>query len=90
MLSKRFSPCPSVLVATLALGLSGCVAAPFAQMAVSQMMPAKPPCMPGPGCQTDRTRSAMSDISKGVTDSFSKLIGSPSDVQTLATSAPAK
>jgi hypothetical protein len=78
------------MVALLGFGLSGCVAAPLAQMAVSQMAPAKPPCVPGPGCQTDRTASAMNDISKGLTDSFQKLIGSPSDMQTLAVGAPAK
>ena len=88
MLFKPSSP--TVLIAALAFGLSGCAAAPFAQRAVSQIMPTKPACAPNPGCQPDQTPNAMGSISKGLGDSFSKLIGNSSDVQTLATSAPAK
>ncbi len=57
----------SMIVCSLAL--SGCVAAPLAQMAVSQMPAPKPACS---GCATDTT---LVSISQGVSDSFHRLTG---------------
>ncbi|MDR3530926.1 MAG: hypothetical protein P4L90_10285 [Rhodopila sp.] len=79
-----------VAACALALGLSGCVAAPLAQIAVSQMAPPKPPCVAGPGCQTDVAGSSFGDISKGVTDSFHDLTGAISGNQKVAGDVPTK
>jgi hypothetical protein len=89
MSSKHFSPRRPTITCILALSLSGCVAAPLAQMVVSQMAPAKPACAPGPGCQSNGTPGSFAGLSKGITDSFQKWTGGPSDTQTLAVSAPA-
>ena len=88
MSPKRFFPHLPFTACILALGLSGCVAVPLVQMAVSQM--AKPPCVAGPGCQTSVSTSSFGDISRGVTDSFHKLTGGNADTQTLAAGAPVK
>ena len=73
-----------LLACTLALGLSGCVAAPLAQMAVTQMVPAQPACTPGSNCPANAVAGSLGEISKGVTDSFHKLIGSSPDQMTAA------
>lgn len=67
-------------VVVCALAVSGCVAAPLAQLAISQMGPAKTPC---PGCAADP--GAFDGITKGVSDSFHKLTNGQ-----LAAATPAK
>lgn len=54
------------------LTLSGCIAVPLAQMAVSQMPAPKPAC---PGCTTEAVTSTFVSLSQGVSDSFHKLTG---------------
>ena len=61
----RYLPHLSLIVCSLTL--SGCVAAPLAQMAVS-----KPAC---PGCTTEAVTSTFVSLSQGVSDSFHKLTG---------------
>jgi hypothetical protein len=58
---------------SLMLALSGCVAVPLAQMAVTQMGPAKAPCVAGPACPAGPGSGTFGDISKGISDSFGKL-----------------
>jgi hypothetical protein len=79
MLLKQSSPGLLFLICTMAFGLSGCAAAPVAQRVGSQMAPARPPCMDGPGCQTDVASNSSGDLSKGVTNSFHRLIGGTSE-----------
>jgi len=88
MSSQYFSPVSLVVGCVLALGLSGCVAAPLAQMAVSQMT--KPTCAAGPGCQTDAAAGSFGHISRGVADSFHKLTGNASDTQTIVAGTTVK
>ena len=83
----RFSPRLPILACTLALSLSGCVAVPLAQLAVSQMAPTKSAC---PGCTTGTATGAFDDISKALSDSFHKLPGSAPDNQKIATDMPTK
>jgi hypothetical protein len=64
----RYLPHLSMIVCSLAL--SGCVAAPLAQMAISQMAVPKPAC---PACTTETTTSTFMSLSQGVSDSFHKL-----------------
>jgi hypothetical protein len=73
-------------VCTLAVALGGCVAVPLAQIAVSQMSSANPPC---PGCSGGAPTGALGDISKGVSDSFHKLTGAAPD-SAMAGNIPAK
>lgn len=72
MFKKQFGL--SLLVLTC--GLTGCVAAPLAQMAVSQMAT---PCPTGNGCQPG---GVVTNISKGLGDSIHKLTSLASDSQT--------
>jgi hypothetical protein len=88
MLSKRSFSCRPLVVCILTLGLSGCVAAPLVQIAASHMAASDPPCMTGPGCHTDVAANSFGDMSKGVTASFHKLIGSSSDAQAAVTDPP--
>ena len=74
MLKKHFKT--SLLV--LACGLSGCVAAPLAQMAVTQMYPARTPCPAGAACPAG---DMVDGISKGLGDSLHKLTNLASDGQ---------
>ncbi|MGD0107305.1 MAG: hypothetical protein ABSC06_25190 [Rhodopila sp.] len=90
MRSKHSAPGPVLLACTLALSLGGCVAAPLAQMAVTQMVPAQPACTPGSSCPTNAVADSVGEISKGVTASFRKLIGSAPDQLTAASAAPTK
>jgi hypothetical protein len=90
MLLKRSPPCLLFLVCTVALGLSGCAAAPVTQRIVSQIAPATPPCTSGPGCQTDVASNSFGDISKGVTNSFHRLIGSTLEPSTVGAGGPAR
>lgn len=61
-------------VCAVSLILTGCVAAPLAQVAVSQMMPAKPSCVAGPGCQTGGAADgSFGGMSKGVSDVLRKM-----------------
>jgi hypothetical protein len=85
---KWSSPCLSLLVCTAALSLSGCVAVPLAQLAVSQMATARPACAPGPACQTDVASNSFGDISAGMTNSFHRLMGNTPEPQTVAVVAP--
>ncbi len=87
---KYFFPYLPVAACALALGLGGCVAAPLAQIAASQMMPVKTPCVTGPGCQTNVADGSFGDISKGIGNSFRKLTGSVGDNQKLAGDTPVK
>jgi hypothetical protein len=80
----RFSP---VLAVALAFALSGCVAVPLAQMAVSQMAAPKPVC---PECATDNATGLFATVSQGMTDSFHKLTGSTQDGQTVSRDMPVK
>jgi hypothetical protein len=87
--SMRFSPGLAVI---MALALSGCVAVPLAQMAVSQMAASqmaapKPAC---PGCATDNATGLFATVSQGMTDSFHKLTGSTQNGQTAAGDLAAK
>ena len=88
MSSQYFSPISLVAGCALALGLSGCVAAPLAQMAVLQMT--KPSCTAGPGCSTNVAANSFGDMSKGVTDSFHKLTGGAPDTQTIVAGTTVK
>ena len=54
------------------LTLSGCIAAPLAQMAVLQMSAPKSAC---PGCTTEAVTSTFLSLSQGVSDSFHQLTG---------------
>lgn len=74
---RRYTGLSAVLCA---LTLGGCVAAPLAQLAISQMSPTKPPC---PGCSAEA--GVFDGLSKGVTDSFHKLTGAQ-----VAAAPPAK
>jgi hypothetical protein len=85
MSSKRLSPGLPVAACALFLALSGCVAAPLAQMAVMQMAPAKPAC---PGCSADAATGAFGEMSKGISDSFHKLTGEALPDQKVATGLP--
>lgn len=67
----RYLPHLPMIVCSLAL--SGCVAVPLAQLAVSQMAAPKPAC---PGCTAETTTSTFVSLSQGVNDSFHKLTGS--------------
>lgn len=72
MALARFS-----IVAGLVFALGGCVAAPLAQMAVSQMAPAKPACT---GCTNGAAApGSFADMSKGFGDSFQMLLGTKTD-----------
>jgi hypothetical protein len=90
MLLKFSSRVLPVLACTFALGLSGCVAVPLAQMAVTQMAPPKPPCVDGPGCQTNVASNSFGDMSKGVADSFHRMIGGTAEPQTVAAGTPVR
>lgn len=69
-----------LLLLLLSCGLTGCVAAPLAQVAVSQMStPVAPPCPAGTVCQAG---GVVADISKGLGDSIHKLTSLASDSQT--------
>lgn len=59
--------------------LAGCVAAPLAQMAASQMSTPAAPCPAGTVCQPS---GVVADISKGLGDSIHKLTSLASDSQT--------
>jgi hypothetical protein len=76
--SLRHSAIPCLLL----FALSGCVAVPLAQMAVTQMAPAKAPCVTPSGCQSG---NSFSDISKGISASFGKLAGGAAADQPVAT-----
>jgi hypothetical protein len=84
---ERFSIIRPIAGCALALALSGCVAAPLAQMAVMQMAP-KPPCTAPSDCQAATTNGSFADLSHGLSDSFHKLTGQTSDPQPEP--APAK
>lgn len=86
MLFQHFSPAVPVAACALALGLAGCVAAPLAQMAVTQMAPK--PCVSGAACQPAAAGS-FGDISRGVGDSFHKLTSLVSDSQPASPQTPA-
>lgn len=66
----RYLPHLSLIICSLTL--SGCVAAPLAQMVVSQMPAPKPAC---PGCTTETVTSTFVSLSQGVSASFHKLTG---------------
>ena len=83
----RFSARLPVMAVTLTLALSGCAVVPLAQLAVSQMTPAKPAC---PGCTTETAMTAFSTFSQGVSDSLNKLTGGAADTQKGAVGIPAK
>ena len=82
-----FSPRLPVMAVTLAVALSGCVAVPLAQLAMSQMAPTKPAC---PGCTADTAMTAFSTISQGVSDSFNKMTGVAPDTKKAAGGIAAK
>jgi hypothetical protein len=66
------------------LALNGCVAAPLAQMAVSQIAAPQPACS---GCTTETTTSTFISLSHGVSDSFHRLTGPDNPKATGDTSA---
>jgi hypothetical protein len=75
---KRLSPRLPVLICALGLSLSGCVAVPLVEMAISQAPSADRACS---GCATNPTASPLANLSKGVSDSFHKLTGAaPTEV----------
>jgi hypothetical protein len=74
MLKKHFRLC----VLALACGLPGCVAAPLAQMAVTQMYPSRAACSAGTNCPSS---DVVDGISKGLGESFHKLTNLASDGQ---------
>ena len=84
---KDFLPLAACAVS---LGLTGCVAVPLAQVAVSQIMPAKSPCLAGPGCQTALADGSSAGMSKGVSDSLRRMTGNQSDDQSHAGDVRAK
>jgi hypothetical protein len=88
-LSRALSIGLPVAACALALALGGCVAAPLAQMAITQMTP-KPTCLVASGCQTGEAAGSFGDISKGLSDSFRKLTSLASDSQPVAPQVPAK
>ncbi|HBK08421.1 MAG TPA: hypothetical protein DDZ81_21650 [Acetobacteraceae bacterium] len=75
MLKKQFK----LSLLALICGLTGCVAAPLAQIAASQMSTPAAPCPAGTTCQPT---GVAADISKGLGDSFHKLTSLASDSQT--------
>ena len=85
---KHSVPGLTLLACTAALGLSGCVAAPLAQMAVSQMSAPRSPCVAGPSCSSSTAASPFGDMAKGFTDSFGKLTGMSGDQMTAVAAAP--
>jgi peptidoglycan/LPS O-acetylase OafA/YrhL len=86
MLIKRF--CSALLLTAGAVALSGCVAVPLAQMAVSQAAPATAPCAAGTGCQTGLAGGGFGAMSKGVSDSFRQLTSLAADSTPTAPTAP--
>jgi hypothetical protein len=67
MVSKLDLP---VIACGLLFGLGGCVAAPLAQVAVSQMASPAVPCVNPSGCSPG---GGLGGVAKGVGDSFHKL-----------------
>jgi hypothetical protein len=74
-----------IVAGALAMALSGCVAVPLAQIAVTQMAP-KPVCTDPTGCQPVAAGGSFGDLSRGFGDSFHRLTSLASDSQP----APAK
>ena len=72
MPSKRLSPSLLALSSLLGLSLSGCMAVPLAQIAISQGPSADRACS---GCAAAMAAGPIGDIGKGVGDSFRKLPG---------------
>ncbi|HEY1411156.1 MAG TPA: hypothetical protein VGF36_03405 [Rhodopila sp.] len=90
MLMKRFYHGLPLTACALALALGGCVAAPLAQMAVSQMAPANVPCAAGATCQSGGAGDGFGAMSKSVSDSFHQLTSLATDSTPVAPSVPAK
>jgi hypothetical protein len=86
MLSQRFFFVLPLAACALALVLSGCAAAPLAQMAVTQMA-ARPACQTAYACQPSAAAGSMGDVSKGFGDSFHKLTSLVSDSQEVPAAA---
>jgi hypothetical protein len=69
----RIPSCLAVPVCGLLLALSGCVAAPLAQMAVSQMSPAMLPCTTN--CQGNQPVS-LNALASSINSTFGRFAGS--------------
>jgi starvation-inducible outer membrane lipoprotein len=86
---QRFFTITPIVAGALAMALSGCVAVPLAQMAVTQMAP-QPACAAPTGCQPAATGGSFGGLSQSVSDSFHKLTSLASDSQPVPPQAPAK
>jgi hypothetical protein len=88
MMFRRFSLLLPVAACALALALSGCAAAPLAEMAMTQMA-AKPACPAGAACQPSAGAGSFGDISKSFSDSLHKFTSLVSESQAVPPVAPA-
>jgi hypothetical protein len=87
MMFRRFSLLLPIAACALALVLSGCAAAPLAQMAVAQMA-AKPACPAGAACQPSAGAGSFGDVSKSFSDSLHKFSSLVSESQAVPPVVP--
>ena len=83
MLLRRFP----VLVPVATLILSGCAAAPLAQMAATQMA-SRPACPADGACEAGTGGGSFDDLSRNVSNSFHKFTSLVSDDQPLPPTSP--
>jgi hypothetical protein len=78
-----------LVACALVLGLSGCVAAPMAQRAVSSASP-RPTCLTGPGCQPTGGSLPHPDLAGGMAQTWHAMFALPAGEQKMQADPPPK